>query len=55
MQVRPGQVLDLKGKLMQIQKFQHTQGSGRQLGNVQASLDWLHDIAHACLRSCTTI
>ena len=35
MQVRAGQVIDLKGKLMQIQKYQHTQGSGRQLGNVQ--------------------
>ncbi|KAL3159554.1 hypothetical protein ABBQ38_009970 [Trebouxia sp. C0009 RCD-2024] len=37
-EVRPGQVIEVKGKLMQIQKYQHTQGSGRQLGNVQLEL-----------------
>lgn len=37
-EVRAGQVIDVKGKLMQIQKYQHTQGSGRQLGNVQLEL-----------------
>ncbi|KAL3157521.1 hypothetical protein ABBQ32_011982 [Trebouxia sp. C0010 RCD-2024] len=37
-EVRPGQVVEVKGKLMQIQKYQHTQGSGRQLGNVQLEL-----------------
>ena len=44
MQVRAGQVIDVKGKLMQIQKYQHTQGSGRQLGNVQVG-------QHSTLRS----
>ena len=39
MQVRPGNVLEMKGRLLQVMKFQHTQGAGRQLGNVQASLD----------------
>lgn len=38
MQVRPGNVLEMKGRLLQVMKFQHTQGAGRQLGNVQASL-----------------
>ena len=39
MQVRPGNVLEMKGRLLQVVKFQHTQGAGRQLGNVQATLD----------------
>ncbi|KAL0052541.1 hypothetical protein WJX82_003609 [Trebouxia sp. C0006] len=38
-EIRSGQIIDLKGRLMQIQKYQHTQGSGRQLGNVQANSD----------------
>ncbi|KAL0036587.1 hypothetical protein WJX79_001714 [Trebouxia sp. C0005] len=37
-EIRSGQIIDLKGRLMQIQKYQHTQGSGRQLGNVQLEL-----------------
>lgn len=37
LQVRSGQVIDHNGRLVQIQKFQHTQGTGRQLGNVQVS------------------
>lgn len=41
MQIRSGQIIDFKGRLMQIQKYQHTQGSGRQLGNVQASSDFM--------------
>lgn len=34
-QVRPGNVLDFRHRLMQVVKYQHTQGAGRQLGNVQ--------------------
>lgn len=34
-QVRPGNVLEVNGRLMQVLKYQHTQGAGRQLGNVQ--------------------
>lgn len=40
-EIRSGQIIDFKGRLMQIQKYQHTQGSGRQLGNVQASSDFM--------------
>ncbi len=42
-QVRNGNILDLNGRLFQVTKFQHTQGSGRQLGNVQVST------AHLCI------
>lgn len=38
LQVRPGQVTEHDGRLLQITKFQHAHGSGRQLGNVQV---WL--------------
>lgn len=36
-EVRPGNVLELNGKMMQVLQFQHTQGAGRQMGNVQVS------------------
>ena len=35
LQVRPGQVLEIGGRLLQVMKANHTQGAGRQLGNVQ--------------------
>jgi len=54
MQIRSGQIIDLKGRLMQIQKYQHTQGSGRQLGNVQASFDFMIRVI-PCLCLCAPI
>ncbi len=35
LQVRSGNIIDLDGRLCQILKLVHTQGHGRQLGNVQ--------------------
>ena len=35
LQVRAGEVLDYGGRLLQVVKREHTQGAGRQLGNVQ--------------------
>jgi len=37
-QVRAGNMLEVEGKLMHVIKAAHTQGSGRQLGNVQLEL-----------------
>ncbi|KAK9811306.1 hypothetical protein WJX72_001490 [[Myrmecia] bisecta] len=37
-EIRTGNIIDLNGRLLQVTKFQHTQGSGRQLGNVQLEL-----------------
>ncbi|GAB4822133.1 hypothetical protein N2152v2_009179 [Parachlorella kessleri] len=37
-EVRSGNVLEVNGRLMQVVKHQHTQGAGRQLGNVQFEL-----------------
>ncbi|KAK9840356.1 hypothetical protein WJX74_008226 [Apatococcus lobatus] len=37
-EVRAGEVLDYEGRLFQVVKKEHTQGSGRQLGNVQFQL-----------------
>ena len=53
MQVRPGNVLEMKGRLLQVMKFQHTQGAGRQLGNVQASLDAGTILSKIVQMSCT--
>ncbi len=35
LQIRSGDVLDYEGRLLQVVKREYTQGSGRQLGNVQ--------------------
>ena len=35
LQVRSGNVIDLDGRLCEVLKLVHTQGHGRQLGNVQ--------------------
>jgi elongation factor P len=37
-QVRPGNILELKDRLVQVIKFQHSQGAGRQLGFVLLQL-----------------
>lgn len=37
-QVRTGNILDVDGKLVQVLKHSYTQGTGRQLGNVQLEL-----------------
>ena len=37
-QVRAGNILEVDGKLMQVIKCSHTQGTARQLGNVQLEL-----------------
>lgn len=47
LQVRPGNVLEIGGRLLQVLKANHTQGAGRQLGNVQVclanALFWIED------------
>ena len=45
LQVRPGNIIDLNGRLYEVSKLQHTQGHGRQLGNVQVGccLLWATD------------
>ena len=41
LQVRSGNVIDMEGRLYEVLKLVHTQGHGRQLGNVQV-----------CVRNC---
>jgi elongation factor P len=38
LQIRIGNILDVDGRLMQVLKQAHAQGTGRQLGNVQLEL-----------------
>lgn len=38
LQIRIGNILDIDGRLMQVLKQAHAQGTGRQLGNVQLEL-----------------
>jgi translation elongation factor P len=37
-EVRSGNIIEIEGRLMQVIKMSHTQGVGRQLGNVQLEL-----------------
>ena len=39
LQVRIGRVIVHNGRLLQVTKAEHTQGHGRQLGNVQVHAD----------------
>jgi hypothetical protein len=52
LQVREGNVIEVDGVLFEVTKQQHTQGHGRQLGNVQVTLEIHLALATDCANLC---